>query len=300
MIIDARALAKTFRRRDAVRNLTLQVPEGSALALIGPNGAGKTTSLRLLANILRPDRGDAFVLGVDSRRLSEAEWQRIGFVSESQQLPRALSVEAYFDYLRPLYDRWDAALEQSLRKRFDIPPVDALSKLSHGTRIKVLLVAALAYRPQLLLLDEPLSGLDPLTRDEVLEGLLSQAGETTIVLSSHELTEIERCITHVAFMDRGETLFQDTAETLSARFRDVVVFFDSEATIRGPYSGTWIQPAIVGQTLQFVDTAFRGTEELHRAVQACGGPVRHVEARGMTLREISTALMRAVRSESAR
>ena len=114
MIIETRQLSKKFGRFDAVDNLNLRVPEGSVFALIGPNGAGKTTTIRLLMNLLRPDRGDVTVLGTPAHRLSAGDFQRIGYVSESQKLPDALTLAQYFDYLRSLYPAWDRDLESEL------------------------------------------------------------------------------------------------------------------------------------------------------------------------------------------
>src|SRR6187549_2386603 len=112
MIIETNHVAKRFGRFEAIEDLSLRVPEGSVFALIGPNGTGKTTTIRMLMNILRPDRGDITVLGTPSRHLGPKDFQRIGYVSESQKLPEGLTLAQYFDYLRSLYPSWDAALER--------------------------------------------------------------------------------------------------------------------------------------------------------------------------------------------
>src|SRR5580698_11215101 len=112
-MIQADNLWKTFGRHEALRGLSFSVPEGSAYALIGENGAGKTTAIRILMNILEAERGSAAVLGVDSRRISPRELAQIGYVSENQDIPNALTVAEYLDYLRPFYPTWDRALEAS-------------------------------------------------------------------------------------------------------------------------------------------------------------------------------------------
>src|SRR5262249_52927367 len=157
--------------------------EGSAFALVGPNGAGKTTTLKILVNLLEPSRGQATILGVDSRRISPRELTDIGYVSENQELPGRLTVGEYLDYLRPFYGRWDRALETSMRNDMQLPATHKLRDLSHGMRIKIALVCALSFRPRLLILDEPFAGLDALVRDELIGGLLRQAGELTILIS---------------------------------------------------------------------------------------------------------------------
>ena len=114
-MIHADNLWKQYRKHEAIRGLSFSVPEASAFALIGANGAGKTTTIKMLMNIIQPDRGTAKVLGIDSRKLSAREFNRIGYVSENQDMPLALTVEDYLDYLRPFYSKWDRDLERSLR-----------------------------------------------------------------------------------------------------------------------------------------------------------------------------------------
>jgi ABC-2 type transport system ATP-binding protein len=240
MTIESNGLTKWFGRHTAVRDVALRVPNGAAFALIGNNGAGKTTTMRILVNILKPDSGEARVLGVDSRKLERADYLKIGYLSENQKLPERLTVAQYFDYLRTLYENWDRDLERSLRRDLDLPPERKLGKLSHGMRMKTMLVGAMAFRPKVLILDEPLSGLDPLVRDEIVDGLLRQADETTIVISSHEITEIETFTTHVGFMDRGELVFQDATESLLARFRRIDVVVAANAALPADLPATWL------------------------------------------------------------
>src|SRR5688572_933472 len=120
MIIDTHHVAKRFGRVEAIEDLSLGVPEGSVFALIGPNGTGKTTTIRMLMNILRPDRGDITVLGTPSQRLTARDFARIGYVSESQKPPEGLTLAQYFDYLRKLYPTWDRTLETVLCEQFEL------------------------------------------------------------------------------------------------------------------------------------------------------------------------------------
>src|SRR5579863_5708249 len=125
-------LWKRFGRFEALRGLTFNVPEGSAFAMIGANGAGKTTTIKVLMNILEPTRGSATVLGVDSRKISPRELNRIGYVSENQDMPERLTVGEYLDYLRPFYLRWDRELEKTIRRQLRLPAERRISDLSHG------------------------------------------------------------------------------------------------------------------------------------------------------------------------
>jgi ABC-2 type transport system ATP-binding protein len=298
MTVECEQLSKRFGRHSAVCNLTMKVPEGAAFALIGTNGAGKTTTLRMLVNILAPDAGSARVLGVDSRKLARADFLRIGYVSENQHVPERLTVAQYFRYLSSLYDNWDADLERSLRRELDLPPERKLGKLSHGMRMKTVLAAALAFRPAVLILDEPLSGLDPLVRDEMVGGMLRQAAETTILISSHEISEIESFTTHVGFMDKGELLFQDSIESTLARFRTINVALSGNSRRPADVPPTWLDVESDERSLRFVDAAFESYEATQAALSALLGPVRF-DAERMSLRDISKALMRARKPETA-
>lgn len=230
MIVQTENLCKKFGRLGALRGLTLNVPEGSAVALLGANGAGKTTTIKVLMNLLQPTSGTATVLGVDSRRISPHELAQIGYVSENQQMPDGMTVSTYIRYLRPFYPTWDRALESQILRELRLPVERRIRELSHGMRIKMALACALPFRPRFLVLDEPLSGLDPLVRDEFMEGLKPQIGQTTLLISSHELAEIEDLTTHVAYIDEGEVLFQETTCGLSGRLREVRVTLED----RGP------------------------------------------------------------------
>ncbi len=178
--IETTNLTRRFGRLEAVDHLTLQVPSGSVYALVGPNGAGKTTTIKLLLNLIRPTQGAARVLGVDSSRLDVPALQRIGYVSENQHLPDHLTTQGLLDYCKPFYPSWDDGLARRLRATLNVPAETRLKNLSRGTRMKAALLSALAFRPDLLVLDEPFSGLDPLVRDELVHGLLELAERTSV------------------------------------------------------------------------------------------------------------------------
>lgn len=295
MVVETAHLGKRYGKVNVIHDLSLQVPEGSAFALVGTNGAGKTTTMRVLLNMVQPDAGSAKVLGIESRSLSPKDFTRIGYISESQQLPERLTVAQYFDYLRVIYPNWDRGLEKVLRKKLDLPPARMLSKLSHGMRMKTVLVAGLAFRPKLLVLDEPLSGMDTLTREEVVEGLLDQAGDTTILISSHELAEIENFTTHIAFMDKGRLYFQESIESLRCRFREINVTLSAHKEMPSNPPPSWLSPEVLGHSLHFVESDFQGMENTRALLTEHFGAVRF-EEESMTLREISKVLIRESRA----
>jgi ABC-2 type transport system ATP-binding protein len=298
MMIEIEGLSKSFGRFDAVHDLSLSVPEGSAFALVGANGAGKTTTIKTLMNIIEPGRGRARVMGVDSRRLGPADYARIGYVSENQELPERLTVAQFLAYLRPFYPTWDPELERALLAQAQLPPDRRIRDLSHGMRAKLALVSALAFRPRLLVLDEPFSGLDPLVRDEFMEVLLGQAGDVTLLISSHELAEIEGVATHIGFIDRGRLLFQESMEDLSARVREVHVVLEGDAAPPAAAPPEWLDLKAAGSVVSFVDTRF-DEARLRAQVAAVLGPVRRMDVRPVELRSIFTTIARSLRKEAA-
>ncbi len=291
-IIETSNLSHRYWRTEAVRNLNLAVPAGSVMALLGSNGAGKTTTLKMLVNLLRPTAGSARILGVDSRQLGEREMTQLGYVSESQQLPLWMTVRQFLDFQRPFYPQWDAALEQALLQRLALPPGRKLKHLSRGMLMKAALLSSLAYRPKLLILDEPFSGLDPVARDDFTHGLLEavQQGETTVLVSSHDIEEVERLADRIALLQDGSLGFAEATDSLLGRFRKIEI--DQEVgEPGGNVPATWVGWESGAGRASFVDTAYarEATE------QACRRrfPAAAVRAHPMTLREIFIVLARA-------
>jgi ABC-2 type transport system ATP-binding protein len=233
-MIRTHRLTKHFRKVTALRDFTLDVPEGAILALLGPNGAGKTTLIKTLLNIHAPDSGSATVLGVDSRRIGPDDLMRIGYVSENQSQPDWMTVGGFLRYCKPFYPGWDDALAARLISVLRLPVDRRLSEISRGMRMKAALVSALAYRPKLLTLDEPFSGLDVLVRDEISETILGEMESQTILLASHDLADLESFASHVAYMADGELLFAEEMPVLMARYRRVEVTLedDREGSVR--------------------------------------------------------------------
>jgi ABC-2 type transport system ATP-binding protein len=294
MIVEVHDLWKRYGRVDALQGLAFGIDEGSAFALVGPNGAGKTTTIKILVNLLKPSWGNATIVGVNSRSLSPRELADIGYVSENQDLPGRLTVGDYLDYLRPFYRHWDDALEMSMRRDMQLPATRKIQDLSHGMRMKMALVCALPFHPRLLILDEPFAGLDPLVRDELLAGLLQQAGELTILMSSHELSEIEGLATDVGFLHAGRLMFQEPMSHLTERCREVYVTLDSPARVPDALPANWLQARAAGNVLMFVDTQF-SDEALGALVRSRCAGVRQIDAKPMSLRSIFTTLAPAAR-----
>jgi ABC-2 type transport system ATP-binding protein len=293
-MVRADGVWKRYGRHDALQGLNIAVPEGAAYALIGANGAGKTTAIKVLMNILRPSRGTASIMGTDTRRMPPEVLAQIGYVSENQVLPGRLRVGEYFNYLRPFYPRWDRALEGSICSTLQLPAERRIGELSHGMRLKMALACALPYRPRLLILDEPFSGLDPLVREDFMEGLLLQAGELTMLIASQELAEIESVTTHVGFLHAGRMLLEESMSELGGRLREVRVTLDRTAAVPEKLPKEWLRPRAFGNVLSFVDTRY-SKEQLDASVRALLGPVRQIDVEPMSLSSVFKTLARAVR-----
>jgi ABC-2 type transport system ATP-binding protein len=295
--IRTEALGKEFRRAIILDGLDLDVPTGSIYGLVGPNGAGKTTTIKVLMNIFPPTRGQSEVLGTDSRRLRARQFTQIGYVSENQEMPEWMTVGYFLDYLSGFYPTWDHSLAAELLRQFQLPEDRKLRELSRGMRMKAALASSLAYRPQLVVLDEPFTGLDPLVRDELIEGLLARTDNTTIFISSHDLGEIESFASHIGYLENGRLQFSEELESLSARFREIVLTFASAPPLPRDWPAAWLQPETVGPVIRFVESRFHA-ERTPAEVRRLFPEYRDLEANALPLRAIFVTLAKSGRSSS--
>ena len=295
-IIEIRDLRKKFRKTVAVDGLNLTVPEGAVTAFLGPNGAGKTTTIKCLLNIHAPDSGSVSVMGLDSRRLGPDAFRQIAYVSENQELPLWMTVQQFMDYCRPMYPTWDVAFAAKLLKQFDLPTGAKLKTLSRGMRMKAALLGSLAYRPKLVVLDEPFSGLDQLVRDEFIRGMLELTENEgwTVFVSSHDIAEVERMADRVAILDRGRLQLEEASENLLARFRAVEIVLSGGTESAAKLPATWLNVEMAGRVLRFTDSQFK-ERELNDAVAKYFPTAGQCNALPMTLREIFVALARTYR-----
>jgi ABC-2 type transport system ATP-binding protein len=295
--IRTRNLGKRFGRVQALIDFNLDVPAGAIYALVGPNGAGKTTSIKILMNIFSATTGHAEILGIPSTELAGRGFTSIGYVSENQELPDWMRVSDFFAYVRPFYPCWDADLEKELIDQFQLPLDRKLGKLSRGMRMKAALASSLAYRPKLVVLDEPFGGLDPLVRDELVEGLLERAPESTIFISSHDLAEIENLASHIGYLEQGQLRFSEEMAALSERFREVELTLYEPLTTRDGLPNTWMQVNSSAAVLRFIETRFdedRTVAEIRRVF----GEVRNVTFTPMSLRSIFLAMAKSGRNSA--
>ncbi len=298
-IIEFDQLTKRFRKFPAVDRLSLSVPEGAVTAFLGPNGAGKTTTIKCLLNLLAADSGSARVFGCEAAKLGPAQFQKIGYVSENQKMPDWMTVTELLDYVRPMYPDWDRDFERKMLAEFELPVKNKLSALSRGQRMKAALLSSLAYRPKLVILDEPFSGLDPLVRDEFLHGLLelTETEGWSVFVSSHDIEEVERLADRVAIIDKGRIQLDETSESLLERFRTVEIVLEAEAALPASLPDTWINAKSVGRSVRYVDTSYQPDDQLAVIRKHFPSALRH-DAQPMTLREIFVALAKTYRLSS--
>lgn len=298
-IIEFDHLQKRFGRTEAVNGLTFTVPEGRIVAFLGPNGAGKTTTIKTMLNLFQPDGGSARVLGVDSRHLKPEQFRSIGYVSENQQLPEWMTVERFLAYCKPMYPTWDDDFCKRLMTQFELPPQTKLRALSRGMKMKAALLSSLVYRPKLVVLDEPFTGLDPLVRDEFIRGMLELTEEEgwTVFISSHDIDEVERLCDTIAVIDQGTLRLNESVDELQARVRRVEIQCASALEEPAELPEGWKHFDVSGRTASFTDEAFDSETELRRRLDSLYPDVERVRVTPLSLREIFISLARSYRLE---
>ena len=205
LAVEARGLTRYFGSTPAVRHVDLRVPRGSVFALLGRNGSGKTTTIRMLLGLLAPTRGSSWILGRESTRLRPADRARVGYLAEGHFAHGWMRVRECARFQAACFPRWSYRVFDSIAAHFGLDPAARVRSLSRGERAGLCLALTLAPEPEVLVLDDPALGLDPVARRSLLEALLAvtRRGDRTVLLSSHLLDEVERVADHIAIIDRG-------------------------------------------------------------------------------------------------
>jgi ABC-2 type transport system ATP-binding protein len=282
-------VTRTFGRKIAVDALDLSVEPGTVLGMIGRNGAGKTTSLRLALGMLFPDAGRIRVLGLDPETDAMQVRTRVSLLSEESHLYPWMTVREMLDFGAALHPRWDPQLAKSLVGRLDLDQGQVVQTLSRGTKAKVALVLGVACRPDLLLLDDPTAGLDPLVRREVLQGVLDGVSDEggAVVYASHLIHDVERVADRVAILDEGHLRLEDSLEALKANVRRVTAVFEGDAPARVDIPGQ-LDAVCDGRVLCLV--ARGDATQLEAQARSLGA--REVEVEPVSLEEILVACLR--------
>lgn len=282
-------VTRSFGKRTALRDVSLRAEPGQVVGLVGRNGAGKTTALRLAHGMLFPDAGSIRILGLDPIREGREVRTRVALLSEEASLYPWMTVEEIVRFAGRLHPRWDATLAGRLLRDLSLEPGERITTLSRGSRAKVSLVLAAASRPDLLLLDDPTAGLDPLVRREVLEGVLDMvsADGGAVVYASHLIHDVERVADRIAFVDGGRLALEGDLEDLKARIRRARAVFEDDAPAAIALPGQ-IDCAVDGRLLSVVADSANG--DLQAGLLQLGA--RNVEVESLSLEEILVACLK--------
>lgn len=226
--VEVTNLSRRFRGKVALEAIDLTIPRGSVFGLVGINGAGKTTLIRHLIGALKPQTGRIAILGGDPITDRVDVLRRVGYMTEEDSLPKWASVGEIMDFFRGIQPNWDSQYANELCDLFGLSRRDSLSGMSKGQRARVGLLAAIAHRPELLILDEPSSGLDPIARGDILEAIIRTVNDDgrTVLFSSHLLDEVDRVCDSIAMIHDGRMLATIRMEQLQQNYREIVCVAD--------------------------------------------------------------------------
>ena len=220
-VIDVSELTRRFGTTTALAGVTLSLPRGAVYGLVGKNGAGKTTLIRHILGLLRAQTGSVRVFGLDPVADPVGVLSRIGYLSEENDLPGWMRVDELIRYSRAFYPAWDDAYAEVLRESFALDPSAKIKTLSKGQKARAGLLIALAHRPELLVLDEPSSGLDPIVRRDILGAVIRTIANEgrTVLFSSHLLQEVEQVADHVTMINEGRIVLSGSLDAIRESHR---------------------------------------------------------------------------------
>jgi ABC-2 type transport system ATP-binding protein len=271
-VVEIRDLTRRFGRRAALDRVSLAVPRGGVLGLVGVNGSGKTTLIKHILGLLQAQEGSVRVFGLDPVREPVAVLSRVGYLSEDCDLPNWMRVGELLRYTGSFHRTWDSAYALELCRQFGLDLSLRVRALSRGLRARAGLVTALGHRPDLLVLDEPSAGLDPLARRDILQAVVrtvSDAG-ATVLFSSHLLDEVERIADQVALIDSGKLVFHGDLDVVRGRHHRLTLRFREARSTPPALSGvlSW-----EGGGHEWTAVCQGELGELHRAAADAGGQV---------------------------
>lgn len=288
MIIETFALSKDYGATKAVRDLNLRVRTGGVSAFLGPNGHGKTTTIKMLLGLTHPTsgRGEVTGLSIAEPKASVAIRQRTGFVSEDKQVYGFMTVQQVIAFTRSLYPKWRPERERHLLKAFELPGERLVKSLSKGMRTKLALLLALSRGADLLVLDEPSEGLDPVSTEIMLQQVVLAATDgATVFFSSHQLTEAERIADRIFLIVRGRLALEGSLDDIRQRYRRINAVFLGE-----PPLGQWRDDCVESITCQGNSCSLLVRDEADRVIAHLHSLAAvSVEAHGVELRELFLA-----------
>ena len=285
-VVDVNDLSRSFGGKTALDHVSFRATAGQVHGLVGSNGAGKTTLLKHVLGLLRATTGSVRVFGLDPVRNPVGVLARIGYLSEERELPEWMRVNELMDYSRAFHPTWDVAYARELLHTFSLDPSKRIKELSKGMRAQVGLIAAVAHRPELLILDEPSSGLDAIVRRDILDAIVRAVVDDgrTVIFSSHLLDEVERMSDHVTLIHQGRVALSGVLDDVRGGYQRSHLRF-VEHLDRPPVLETALAVEGGGRTWSVVHCG--SLEQFRDAVVARGGEI--VESRNATLEEIFVA-----------
>jgi ABC-2 type transport system ATP-binding protein len=288
-------LSRRFRRKTALDGITLEVPRGQVFGLVGENGAGKTTLIKHILGLLKAQTGTVRVFGLDPVADPENTLSRIGYLSENRDMPAWMRVRELILFTQSFYPDWDAAYAEELRQTFNIDPATKVRDLSRGQRAQAGLLLALAHRPDLLLLDEPSSGLDAVVRRDILGAVIRTVADEgrTVLFSSHLLDEVEYVADQIAILHEGRIVESGPLNDIKAAHTVFTLHF---ATL--PATPPRLESALSceGSGNEWTFLCKGGPDLAERAAAQLGATVAEKEA--PTLEDIFVARVRGRRAAS--
>ena len=231
-IVEVNGLCRSFGSQLALDNIHLRIQRGGIFGLVGVNGAGKTTLIKHILGLYKSKAGRVSVFGLDPISNTENVLARIGYMSEVTELPDWMTVAELIRYTRAFYPQWDESYSRTLTQQFELDTTKKIRNLSKGQRARVALLLAVSHRPELLILDEPSSGLDPLVRRDILRTVIQAVADDgrTVLFSSHLLDEVERVADTVALIDSGNIVIHGELDELKRQYHQLSVSFETDVS----------------------------------------------------------------------
>ncbi len=282
-IVEIHRVTRQFGNKTALDDISLTVPRGGVFGLIGGNGAGKTTLIKHVLGMLKAQSGSVRVFGLDPVENPVGTLGRIGYLSEERDLPNWMRVGELMRYTQAFFPNWDEKYAEELREAFDLDGNARIKNLSRGQRARAGLLVALAHRPELLVLDEPSSGLDPVVRRDILGAIIRTIADEgrTVLFSSHLLDEVERVADRVAIIHQGRILLTAPMDEIKDTHRRVTLRFGQTLDRPPSLVGTL---SFEGQGAEWTYICSGESGQLRRAAEAIGATVVGDDA--LTLDEI--------------
>ncbi len=290
-VIDVSELTRRFGARTALAAVSLSMPRGAVYGLVGANGAGKTTLIKHILGLLRAESGSVRVFGLDPVADPVAVLSLIGYLSEENDLPGWMRVDELIRYSRAFYPAWDDVYAEELRQTFALDPTARIRNLSKGQKARAGLLIALAYRPDLLVLDEPSSGLDPIVRRDILGAVIRTIADEgrTVLFSSHLLEEVEQVADHVTMISEGRIALSAPLDEIKESHRFVTVRFAETRSHPPAVAGVLHWDGGKGSGQQWTAVVRGGSGEMRAAFAGLGDEARIVSERAPSLDEIFVA-----------